>query len=306
MRLAPHRTDFARYSCAFSALVLPVLAVLYFCVVPQAHAQAAVSARPHSAAGSAGTASTSVQAGAPARPRRGMSEGIKVHGHWVIEVRRPDGRLFSHTEFENSLVGGSTGTSWLPVFFAQGLVLGEWGILLGDPSSPPCTASVAGMPFNSERTNLTSLAYGGSYCVLTQAALTDAIYALNCSPAPNSGCSSGLTVGPSYNTFLNASSATPLTLSGTVVSSGGGTISQVQTVLSTCGPNVAPAACWAETSPDSNAADNVIAITAAPLPQGPPPGSATSPCGEAGEISCAVTVPEAGDSINVSVTISFQ
>ncbi len=31
------------------------------------------------------------------------SEGIKVHGHWVIDVRNPDGSLVEHRDFENSL-----------------------------------------------------------------------------------------------------------------------------------------------------------------------------------------------------------
>jgi hypothetical protein len=30
-------------------------------------------------------------------------EGIKVHGHWSVTVRNPDGSLSSHHEFENSL-----------------------------------------------------------------------------------------------------------------------------------------------------------------------------------------------------------
>jgi len=44
---------------------------------------------------------------AAARPvghPRGEHEGIKVHGHWTIEVKNPDGKLVSHTEFENALV----------------------------------------------------------------------------------------------------------------------------------------------------------------------------------------------------------
>jgi hypothetical protein len=36
--------------------------------------------------------------------RKGQSEGIKVHGHWTVEVRNPDGKLVTHREFENSLV----------------------------------------------------------------------------------------------------------------------------------------------------------------------------------------------------------
>jgi hypothetical protein len=32
----------------------------------------------------------------------GPQEGIKVHGHWVIEVRNPDGKVATRREFENA------------------------------------------------------------------------------------------------------------------------------------------------------------------------------------------------------------
>jgi hypothetical protein len=48
----------------------------------------------------------------PAKPEaRGKSEGIKVHGHWVIEIRNPDGSLASRHELENALVAGIGGGS---------------------------------------------------------------------------------------------------------------------------------------------------------------------------------------------------
>ena len=36
-------------------------------------------------------------------PNHGSHQGIKVHGHWTIEVRNPDGSVATHREFENSL-----------------------------------------------------------------------------------------------------------------------------------------------------------------------------------------------------------
>src|SRR6476660_2101480 len=33
----------------------------------------------------------------------GPKEGIKVHGHWTIDVRNADGTLATHREFENAL-----------------------------------------------------------------------------------------------------------------------------------------------------------------------------------------------------------
>jgi hypothetical protein len=48
----------------------------------------------------------------PTAEKKGAAEGIKVHGHWTIEVRNPNGTLDSRREVENSLVvwagGGQT------------------------------------------------------------------------------------------------------------------------------------------------------------------------------------------------------
>lgn len=56
-------------------------------------------------------------------PRGGPIEGIKVHGHWEIEVRNPDGSLATRTEFENALLAGNTVISDLMQGFA---VPGRW------------------------------------------------------------------------------------------------------------------------------------------------------------------------------------
>lgn len=43
-------------------------------------------------------------------PAGAHQEGIKVHGHWTIDVRDPDGTLVTHREFENALTVDGTGT----------------------------------------------------------------------------------------------------------------------------------------------------------------------------------------------------
>jgi hypothetical protein len=35
---------------------------------------------------------------------KGDSEGIRIHGHWVLEVKNPDGKLVERREFSNALV----------------------------------------------------------------------------------------------------------------------------------------------------------------------------------------------------------
>jgi hypothetical protein len=69
---------------------------------------------------------TSESAVAEEKPSRdGSHEGIKVHGHWTIEVRDPDGTVVTHREFENSYysVGGL-----LPSLLARKNSLGGWAI----------------------------------------------------------------------------------------------------------------------------------------------------------------------------------
>jgi hypothetical protein len=57
----------------------------------------------------------------------GSHEGIKVHGHWTIEVRNPDGTLATHREFENSYQQGSA----LPGILSRKSSVGYWEIWLG-------------------------------------------------------------------------------------------------------------------------------------------------------------------------------
>ena len=88
----------------------------------QPAAQAAVAVQAHPVAQTA-------QTGAPAA--RGTQEGIKVHGHWTIEVKNPDGKLVTHREFENSLVYNG-GALLLPALLSGTAVSGPWQITLAD------------------------------------------------------------------------------------------------------------------------------------------------------------------------------
>jgi len=65
----------------------------------------------------------------------GNHEGITVHGHWTIEVRNPDGKLVSHTEFENALVQPS-GAQDLTAILSGNYVPGGYVIDLGSPNAP--------------------------------------------------------------------------------------------------------------------------------------------------------------------------
>lgn len=68
-------------------------------------------------------------------------EGIKVSGHWTIEVRETDGKLVSHTEFENALA--VNGQESLARFLARDKTPGLWSInLIGSTGNEPCLSNI--------------------------------------------------------------------------------------------------------------------------------------------------------------------
>ena len=77
----------------------------------------------------------------------GPQEGLKVHGHWIIDVRNPDGTLVSHTEFENALITTvKAGNSALAGLLGRRVSVGGWVIRLGGGhihggALGPCTLS---------------------------------------------------------------------------------------------------------------------------------------------------------------------
>lgn len=54
---------------------------------------------------------------------------IQVHGHWVMDVKNPDGTLAAHKEFENSLTTGmNQGNNFLATLLAGSTVPGPWAM----------------------------------------------------------------------------------------------------------------------------------------------------------------------------------
>jgi hypothetical protein len=125
-------------------------------------------------------------------------EGIKVHGHWKIEVFNPDGTQMSVTEFENSLVSGG---GFYPVKLLTGqAVHAAWGIQLDNTGGTnPCDNAGSPDPCRIGES-------GANYLSLI-------IHSTN------------LTVSTTTNSF---------TLSGSVTAANTSTINKVQTAWSMC------------------------------------------------------------------------
>jgi hypothetical protein len=64
---------------------------------------------------------------------KGLSTGIQVHGHWVIQVKNPDGTVTARREFENALLtGANQGSQLLANLLGAVDVPGAWEIDLSD------------------------------------------------------------------------------------------------------------------------------------------------------------------------------
>jgi len=199
-----------------------------------------------SATPSAGQATAQNSPAKPSVPKS-HHDGITVHGHWIIEVRNPDGTRVSRTEFENSIT--NQGADIL-----TGLLSGEYvaGGFVVDLSS----ASNSGLCFNG-------------FCALYDKRVA------NCAPAAATAGSCGtLTYTPNVTTV--GGPTVGYTLTGNVQPASGGQIVSVQTLQTLCtGPSTPQAifattsTAFAEVSPQTCSSSQAAfeALTSAPTAQ---------------------------------------
>lgn len=78
--------------------------------------------------------------GRAAEPAGGAQpEGIKVHGHWTINIRNSDGTLAAHHEIQNALVPVGGGEQLLAGMLARLFDHPVWQVtLMGSGSTQPC------------------------------------------------------------------------------------------------------------------------------------------------------------------------
>ena len=151
------------------------------------------------------------QTSGPAQERRapsGPNEGIKVHGHWTIEVRNPDGTVVTHREFENSLQPG--GANLLGRYLSRAATVGHWEVDLASTTVQPCIgiASVGPQP-----------------CEIVEA---------------NSLIPTG---GQIFATLMVSSGAAGFVLSGTAVAEQNGAIDTVHSSNTFCDATISLATC---------------------------------------------------------------
>jgi hypothetical protein len=140
------------------------------------------------------------------RPSGGPKEGIKVHGHWSIVIKNPDGSVASLHEFENALVG--SGSDMLAQLLARSASTGGWGISVV-PSASGGSSCGGNLP-----------------CVVIESGLTTGVISV----------SSNLTV-------VYSPSPSRTTLQGSYQATSAGDIAQVATLVGACPASVAPSSC---------------------------------------------------------------
>ncbi len=228
---------------------------------------------------------------------KGQREGIKVHGHWTIEVRNPDGTVVSQTEFENALspgfsfpiINGLTaqvpgGGAFLSALMAGQAVItpGNWAVLVEGTNGPLPTANAP---------CITASGTYGSCFIFSGATIPNFYTSPLCAPGvpDNPGISCNLTVSP----LGTAQNLTGFQLSGSVAATLNGTISAVATMnFDACAalPNCSFVI--------SAVNDGIVSLTARNLDGNTTAGAAA---GDPNPVPVA-----AQQTVSVTVQISFQ
>lgn len=159
------------------------------------------------------------------KPAGGVNQGIKMHGHWVIDIKNPDGTLSQHHEFENSLQ--YDGQQLLLGLLSGYASMGQWEIYFTAPTggTSPCTSGT--YPF-------CAIAQSTTY---QPGAFACTVYT----------CVGGLTVTPTFGVGPS------LVLSGSITAQNAGTVGSVGTGHNACGTTTSlstttPAACQTATT----------------------------------------------------------
>jgi hypothetical protein len=238
------------------------------------------------------------------KPQKPGGEGIKVHGHWVIDVRNPDGTLAQHKDFQNSLVKFGAAISGDQLL--AGLLSGN--LTPGDPAivfiSTVSESSVTPSDPTTYCGNYTATVYSGicSFFTTPESLINGSTY-----PNLQTGLHAVVNFSPAVNWVLSGNWTVP---------SGTNAVLYVQTFLPTCvsegfvnaqfvqnfGPNVLSGSSADRSADVSSKQCNaamvlglndfpvLFPLTSTLVPGEPPTGMPVTP----------------GQIIQVSVTISFS
>jgi len=171
--------------------------------------------------------------------RNGLTTGVRVHGHWRIVVRNPNGTVVRRVEFENSLDPGVTflktqlpgGAALLGDVMAGQAVTppGSWTIILAGPAGLGGISSDSNGPCSFSSESL-GTPFGGCIIAGSNSALAELCSTSGQPPSPVASCN--LSAAPVPSGFQ---------LSGNIFASNTGQIAAVATLAgAACGTSSAP------------------------------------------------------------------
>jgi hypothetical protein len=269
------KTVFLSRPCRVLAVVLAVAFTLGMSQV--ACGQAAASGTSHPGVNANGMLTSgplvaaepagSQTAGKDSVSKDSLQQGIKIHGHWTIDIKNLDGSLVEHREFENALQydGGQLMAALLSGYG----VMGGWEIYFTtNGGTSPCTGAT--FPYCAI-VNSTTVQPGLFAC---------SVYS----------CYPGITVTPTIGV-----PGPKVTIAGSMTSPGAGTIGTVGTGFNVC--NLPASADSVGVVPTSIATTTPAACATAT--KGIWSGTATS-------TNIAPVSVAAGQIIQISVVLSFS
>jgi hypothetical protein len=162
----------------------------------------------------------------PAAQNSGNHIGVEMHGHWVIDVRNPDGTLAEHRDFENSIAG--YGQELMIALLSGYGVPSDYGIVLTTAGTAPCAAPQGFQGCGIFR-SLTTLP-ASAFC-------------------PYYTCFTGLTYTPTLVDMQSSGPGSQLVLAGNFTATQGGTINGVSTLFGSCPANIGSATALTTVSP---------------------------------------------------------
>jgi hypothetical protein len=210
---------------------------------------------------------------------KGQHEGIKVHGYWRIDVLDPDGKLVSHTEFENALTQGDpNGLSG--DFFLANLLTGNF--LLFQPALGTEVVTIG----------VTTLQIGINTAGLSPPSSSGGLNTVNFLTTPTGPCGGQGCLVPTTVALNPTKNQVTLSSSFPSTSSTTSTIAQVGTFVNLNTVQILGG------SVSTTSGGTAYSFTSQTL-------NASSSCTNPATPPCAVQV-QPGQTVSATVTLSFQ
>jgi hypothetical protein len=181
----------------------------------------------------------------------GLHQGIKMHGHWTIDVKNPDGKLVQHRDFENSIQ--YDGQNYLTALMSGYAVAGNYAIYFANAGATSTNAVCSSGQF--------------PYCAIVQS-ITNGQGPTFCTYYT---CVGGLTVTPTFGV------GPTVKLAGNITAPNAGTIAVVYTAPAGCNASgsttyppttiatITPAQCLASNNSESMGGTSTSTTLASPV-----------------------------------------